>query len=44
MLATWVVAALLVPLSINQLDTLAGKLMTLRAALRRRRWNKKRSR
>lgn len=39
-MATWIVAALLVPFALNQLDVLVGKLMTLRAALRRRKWSR----
>jgi hypothetical protein len=35
-MATWIIAALLVPHFLNQLDSLAGKIMNLRSALKRR--------
>lgn len=39
-MATWIIAALLVPHFLNQLDSLMGKIMTLRAALKRRKWSR----
>jgi hypothetical protein len=39
-MGAYLIAALLVPLFLNQLDTLVGKLMTLRAALKRRKWSR----